>query len=64
MGITFRAKYWEGLAGIAMISKGGFEGYGQPYRKFLVLVFENFPAAEVKHGMQQIRLKARVGKLA
>ena len=24
LGNTFRANYWDGLAGIAMISKGGF----------------------------------------
>ena len=29
MGNTFIAKYWDGLAGIAMISKGGFEGEGE-----------------------------------
>ena len=29
LGNTFRANYWDGLAGIAMISKGGFEGEGE-----------------------------------
>ena len=37
MGNTFGANYWDGLAGIAMISKGGFGVWGG-FRRALVIV--------------------------
>ena len=41
MGNTFRAKYWDGLAGIAMILKGGFEveGEGGGFRRAFCIDF-------------------------
>ena len=38
MGNTFGANYWDGLAGIAMVSKGGFGVWGG-FRRALVILF-------------------------
>ena len=38
MGNTFGANYWDGLAGIAMVSKGGFGVGGEGFRRALVIV--------------------------
>ena len=38
MGYTFGANYWDGLAGIAMVSKGGFGVGGEGFRRALVIV--------------------------
>ena len=44
MGNTFGANYWDGLAGIAMILKGGFGVWGGSLFSFYFFI--NFRAKE------------------
>ena len=50
MGNTFGANYWDGLAGIAMVSKGGFGVGGEGFRRALVVVLGTMCQVQQKVG--------------